>query len=247
MRARGRQPPAGALLGGVFYYGDGDALVGVDAATGESRHRYTYSGYTGLSGPVAAGGKIAMLARVRPEPVPYRQALFLLPPDLTTSERVLTTRSYVPTAGIAAGGDIVAVWGHEEVWAVDARTGRTVLPRRKLALSEEAVGVAGRTVLTSGGAKGRLNGYDVRTGRRAWSVDTASGGDVTPPTVDVEGGRVLTIGADIAIVDPARGRVTFRVRASGRRAAGPGTYGGGAATAAGHLVTYSLDGLTGYR
>jgi hypothetical protein len=84
-------------------------------------------------------------------------------------------------------------------------------------LETSAVGVLGRTIVATGEKPGLLDGYDLRTGRRTWSIGTKVDGDTESPTVQVVEGMLLTVGDDVAIVDPGR------------------------------VVVYGMNGLIGYR
>ncbi|HEY3681898.1 MAG TPA: PQQ-binding-like beta-propeller repeat protein [Streptosporangiaceae bacterium] len=244
----GDTQPVGALRDGVFYYADGHAVIGVDAATGAPRYRFTSTADNALAGPVAAGDRIAMIVRATGRDR-LDQSVLLLSPDLRTSARVLRTESYgFGPERMAVSGDTVLAWSGRKVWALDARTGRTILPGRDLPPQAGAVAVVGRTILATGAKPGLLDGYDLRTGRRTWSIGTKVDGDTESPTVQVVGGMLLTVGDDVAIVDPVRGRRVFHVTTEEARSLLPGaSFGGHAVAAAGRVVVYGMNGLIGYR
>jgi len=235
--ATGRPQAAGALLGGVFYYADGRTVTGVDAATGKVRHRFTSRYATGVAGPVAAGGRIVLLARPPGARSGRRRVLLRFAPDLTPYPPIEVPG---PTARgpdrVAASGRTVLTWGPDVLQAVDARDGRA-LYRRKTNRWAETDGVTGGTVLVHGTENGHalLLALDLRTDRRLWSfrIPRRSG-------IDAQAGAVFVIGPGVAAVDPRTGRTVYTHAA---RSSGPGL----AVPAAGRIVVADQNRVTGYR
>ena len=239
----GRAQPAGALSHGVFYYGDGHAVIGVDADTGRRRYRFTAKRYTGVSGPIAVGDKIAMLAERAPADGRGTDSVLLLRPDLTP----VTTRRF-PThtqpTRMAANGDLLVVWNMESrIWVTDVRTGhrqwrRTVAGRR-------VTGVLGRTVvLSANDGSARLSGYDLLTGRKTWSTALPTKGRMDRFDVDLQDGTVFVLGVRVLLVDPATGKIMFQRWSHALAQADPAS--GRAVYAAGHLIVYDGKHLTSY-
>lgn len=237
----GRSQPGGALLNGVFYYGDGNGVVGVDARTGKKRYAFTSKKYSTNSAPIVAGGRIAVLARPTPDDYPETYEVHTFPPDLKryTSYK-LPGSSYEPDQ-LAANGDVLVSWGDSELSTTDVRTGR-LLAHVKLDVLASYGGVIGRTLLVRdrAGANDKLAGYDLLTGRKRWDVDPFPD-DYSLGMLDVADGTALVAGDGLAIIDPNTGKSTFT------RPTSFSVTGGLAAPAGGHLVVSFDRGIAGYR
>ena len=237
-----RPQPGGALLNGVFYYGDGDGVIGVDARTGKRRYAFTSKKYTTESAPIAVGGRIAMLAGPSGDRYSQTHEAHVFPADLKTYTKFRFSESaHRAPQQFAANGDVLVAWNDEDLSTTDVRTGKR-LAHVRLGLSSDYGGMVGRTLLVQHrqGVNDRVVGYDLLTGRQRWSVDPLPD-DYSFGMLDVADGTALVAGDDLSLIDPATGKTVFTRKT-------PYSITGGLATlAGGHLVVSFDKGIAGYR
>lgn len=236
-----RAQPGGVLLDGVFYYGDGKSVVGVDARTGKQRYTFTGKAFTHVSTPVVVSGRIAVIASPANDDYPETYEAHLFPKDLKkyTSFRLADVDD--TPDHVAANGDVLALWNGRDLWTVNVRTGRR-LAHLGISASSDVGGVLGRTVLIheDHGRDAQVIGHDLLTGAKRWTAtpfpDSSSRG-----TVEVADGTAVATGDGISIIDPDTGKVTFRRPLSSLDDDGV------AAPAGGRLVFSFDSGIAGYR
>lgn len=237
-----RPQAGGALLNGVFYYGDGNGIVGVDARTGKKRYAFTSKKYSTNSSPLAVGGRIMVLARPSPDDYSETYEAHVFPADLKRYTKFrLPKIGYEGPEQLAANGDILLAWNDQGLTTTDVRTGRR-LAQVKLDILAGYGGMIGRTILVNDkqGVNDRVVGYDLLTGRQRWAVDPFPDG-LGISMLDVADGTALVAGDDLSIIDPETGRSVFTRKTSFS------VNGGLAAPAGGRLVVSFDRGIAGYR
>lgn len=238
--SHGRPQPGGALLNGVFYYGDGKSVIGVDARTGAKRYAFTAKKYTVENSPITAGGQI--LLPVSPAGSSDSYKLLRLPANLRGSTSYPLAPGGLSTPRLAVNGDVLISWNDGYLVTTNLRTGKR-LARIPLGVFKAYGGVAGRTLLISEEQSSgfRVIGYDLLTGRKRWSVNPFPDDGVSVGGADVADGTMFMARDRLAILAPDTGKTVFTRDV-------PDSYNGGVAVPAGGHVVFSFDqGVAGYR
>ncbi|MGH8966381.1 MAG: PQQ-binding-like beta-propeller repeat protein, partial [Actinomycetes bacterium] len=242
----GNEP--GAFLDGVFYYADGGSVFGVDPTTGEVRHEVTSTKNVVFAGPVVAGGRIAVLAGPPFDPDadedagdPYTRSAYMFAPDLQSQVGADFPRYATPNT-LAASGEVLVSSDGGIMWATDARNGNGLWSIELPDLSGP-VGVLGKVVVVldaQDNLQHKAIGYDLLTGKQVWTAAPPNDGPLESDSLNVgiADGTVFGLTHGISIIDGATGEIVSR-HSTNRG-------GGLVVEAAGHIVIYNQDGITGF-
>ena len=234
----------GVFFKGVFYYGDGPKLVGVDPATGRVRYQTAGKNHVIVAGPVVAGGRITVIAEepFNPSAPSYVRTAFMFTPDLKGQVSSDFPEHAKPEA-ITASGDVLVAWGANVIWATDARNGRGLWSKQLPDLTE-TTGVLGKVIIVHDfrdNAKKKFLGYDLLSGKQLWTTipPNLSGSTTESFNVGIADGTLFALAHGITIINATNGEKVF-THSTNRG-------GGLVTTAAGRIVVYNQDGITGFK
>ncbi|WP_344888496.1 PQQ-binding-like beta-propeller repeat protein [Actinomadura meridiana] len=246
IHARVKEAP-GVFYKGVFYYGDGAKIVGVDPATGRVRYQTVGKKKVIVAGPIVAGGRIVVVTK---EPTNYReigsqvQTAWAFTPELKAPVSWDFPRlEKVDT--IMSSGDIVVSLGYEKMWATDVRTGRGLWVKGLPDTLVEVSGVLGTVIVAQDmrvNDNKKFLGYDLLSGNQLWLTNSRGWNDefkTDTYKVGIVDGTLIAQGHGINILDATNGKKIFTQETN--------RGGGLVAAAAGHIVIYNHDGISAYK